>query len=150
MTSIHLYNATKKDIQNIYDLLVEYKETDLANANYPAIDKNKLLNFINTIYVKGRIILISDLDTDELIGCCMFNVSEYFFSTQKIMTIQMIYIKKKYRNFKLVKQIVKSVKELAENMPIVLSITSGLGIDPVFKKLGFEKFGQSIVDANVQ
>ena len=60
MTSIHLYNATKKDIQNIYDLLVEYKETDLANANYPAIDKNKLLNFINTIYVKGRIILISD------------------------------------------------------------------------------------------
>ena len=46
MTSIHLYNATKKDIQNIYNLLVEYKETDLANANYPAIDKNKLLNFI--------------------------------------------------------------------------------------------------------
>ena len=141
MTSIHLYNATKKDIQNIYDLLVEYKETDLANANYPAIDKNKLLNFINTIYVKGRIILISDLDTDELIGCCMFNVSEYFFSTQKIMTIQMIYIKKKYRNFKLVKQIVKSVKELAEDMPIVLSITSGLGIDPVFEKLGFENMG---------
>ena len=143
MTSIHLYNATKKDIQNIYDLLVEYKETDLVNANYPAIDKNKLLNFINTIYVKGRIILISDLDTDELIGCCMFNVSEYFFSTQKIMTIQMIYIKKKYRNFKLVKQIVKSVKELAEDMPIVLSITSGLGIDPVFKKLGFENMGSN-------
>ena len=71
----------------------------------------------------------------------MFNVSEYFFSTQKIMTIQMIYIKKKYRNFKLVKQIIKSVKELAENMPIVLSITSGLGIDPVFKKLGFENMG---------
>ena len=141
MTSIHLYNATKKDIQNIYDLLVEYKETDLVNANYPAIDKNKLLNFINTIYVKGRIILISDLDTDELIGCCMFNVSEYFFSTQKIMTIQMIYIKKKYRNFKLVKQIVKSIKELAKDMPIVLSITSGLGIDPVFKKLGFENMG---------
>ena len=123
MTSIHLYNATKKDIENIYNLLVEYKETDLANANYPAIDKNKLLNFINTIYVKGRIILISDLDTDELIGCCMFNVSEYFFSTQKIMTIQMIYIKKKYRNFKLVKQIVKSVKELAEDMPIVLQLS---------------------------
>lgn len=53
----------------------------------------------------------------------------------------MIYIKKKYRNFKLVKQIVKSVKELAEDMPIVLSITSGLGIDPVFKRLGFENMG---------
>ena len=141
MTSIHLYNANKKDLNDIYDLLVEYKETDLVKANYPAIDKNKLLNFINTIYVKGRIILISDLDTDKLIGCCMFNVSEYFFSTQKIMTIQMIYIKKKYRNFKLVKQIVKSVKELAKNMPIVLSITSGLGIDPVFEKLGFENMG---------
>ena len=141
MTSIHLYSATKKDIENIYDLLVEYKETDLANANYPAIDKNKSINFLNLIYAKGKIILLKDLDTDKLIGCCLFNISEYFFSKSKIMIIQMIYIKKKYRNFKLVKQIVESIKELAEDMPIVLSITSGLGIDPVFKKLGFENMG---------
>ena len=141
MTSIHLYNATKKDIENIYDLLVEYKETDLANANYPAIDKNKSINFLNLIYAKGKIILLKDLDTDKLIGCCLFNISEYFFSKSKIMIIQMIYIKKKYRNFKLVKQIVESIKELAEDMPIVLSITSGLGIDPVFEKLGFENMG---------
>ena len=141
MTSIHLYNATKKDIENIYNLLVEYKETDLANANYPAIDKNKSINFLNLIYAKGKIILLKDLDTDKLIGCCLFNISEYFFSKSKIMIIQMIYIKKKYRNFKLVKQIVESIKELAEDMPIVLSITSGLGIDPVFEKLGFENMG---------
>ena len=141
MTSIHLYNANKKDLNDIYDLLVEYKETDLADANYPEIDKNKSINFLNTIYAKGKIILLKDLDTDKLIGCCLFNISEYFFSRSKIMIIQMIYIKKKYRNFKLVKQIVESIKDLAEDMPIVLSITSGLGIDPVFEKLGFENMG---------
>ena len=141
MTSIHLYNANKKDLNDIYDLLVEYKETDLADANYPEIDKNKSINFLNTIYAKGKIILLKDLDTDKLIGCCLFNISEYFFSRSKIMIIQMIYIKKKYRNFKLVKQIVESIKDLAQDMPIVLSITSGLGIDPVFEKLGFENMG---------
>ena len=141
MTSIHLYNANKKDLNDIYDLLVEYKETDLADSNYPEIDKNKSINFLNTIYAKGKIILLKDLDTDKLIGCCLFNISEYFFSRSKIMIIQMIYIKKKYRNFKLVKQIIESIKDLAEDMPIVLSITSGLGIDPVFEKLGFENMG---------
>ena len=29
MTSVHLYQAEKKDFQNIYDLLVEFKEVDL-------------------------------------------------------------------------------------------------------------------------
>ena len=139
--SIHQYYAEKKDIMDIFNLLVEYKELDLEDCNYPDIDKTKSLNFLNTVLVKGKIILLKDLDTDELIGCCLYNKSEYFFSKTEIMIIQMIYIKQKYRNFNLVKQLVESVKKQAINMPLVISITSGLGIDPVFQKLGFENMG---------
>lgn len=141
MTSIHLYQAERKDIENIYDLLVEYKNVDLEDVNFPDIDRNKLINFINTLLQRGKIILLKDLDHDELVGCCMFNKTEYFFSTSKMMQIQMIYIKQKFRNYKLVKQLIESVKKVSEDLPIVLSITSGLGIDPVFQMLGFENMG---------
>ncbi len=141
MTSVHLLQAEKKDIENVYNLLVEYKNVDLEDVSFPEIDRDKLLNFINTILQRGKIILLKDLDRDELIGCCMFNKSEYFFSKSKILQIQMIYIKQKFRNFKLVKTLIDSVKKVSEDLPIVLSITSGLGIDPVFQRLGFENMG---------
>ena len=141
MTSVHLYQAEKKDLENIYNLLVEYKQVDLADVHFPEIDRDKLMNFINTILLKGKIILIKDLDRQELIGTCMFNKSEYFFSKSKIMQIQMIYIKQRFRNFKLVKTLIDSVKKVSDDLPIVLSITSGLGVDPVFQRLGFENMG---------
>ena len=141
MTSVHLYQAEKKDLENIYNLLVEYKQVDLADVHFPEIDRDKLMNFINTILLKGKIILIKDLDRQELIGTCMFNKSEYFFSKSKIMQIQMIYIKQRFRNYKLVKTLIDSVKKVSDDLPIVLSITSGLGVDPVFHRLGFENMG---------
>ena len=138
MTSVHLYQAEKKDLESIYNLLVEYKQVDLADVHFPEIDRDKLMNFINTILLKGKIILIKDLDRQELIGTCMFNKSEYFFSKSKIMQIQMIYIKQRFRNYKLVKTLIDSVKKVSDDLPIVLSITSGLGVDTVFHRLGFE------------
>lgn len=141
--STHLYYAEKKDITAIYDLLVEYKNTDLVEQYPYEIDPKKLRHFINTIIEKGKIILVNDLDKDELIGCCMFNKSEYFFSRSQIMQIQLIYVKKDYRNFKLVKTLIDTVKKISDDLPIVLSITSGLGIDPVFEKLGFKHMGSN-------
>ena len=141
MTSIHQLYADKSDVVDIYNLLVHYKNTDLIDLDYPEVDRGKGLNFINTILQRGKIILLKDLDTNELVGCCMFNKSEYFFSKTQIMMIQMIYIKQEYRNFKIVKQMIDSVKKLSGDMHIVLSITSGLGVDPVFQKLGFENMG---------
>ena len=141
MTSMHQLYAEKSDVIDIYNLLVHYKETDLVDLDYPEVDRAKGLNFINTILQRGKIILLKDLDTNELVGCCMFNKSEYFFSKTQIMMIQMIYIKQEYRNFKIVKQMIDSVKKLSGDMHIVLSITSGLGVDPVFQKLGFENMG---------
>ena len=42
MTSVHLYQAEQKDFENVYDLLIEFKEFDLKHAQLPDIDKDKL------------------------------------------------------------------------------------------------------------
>ena len=143
MSSVHFYQAEKKDFQNVYDLLIEFKEVELEKLKLPNEDKTKLTQFINSILEKGKIILVKDLDKDEFMGCCMFHKSEYWFSKDQIMNIHIIYIKKKFRNFKLVKTLIDSVKKVSEGIPIVLSITTGLQIDPVFEKLGFENMGSN-------
>ena len=45
MNSVHIYQAEKKDVENIYDLLVEFKDEDLSDLNLPDVDKPKLLTF---------------------------------------------------------------------------------------------------------
>ena len=143
MTSVHLYQAEQKDFQSVYDLLIEFKEFDLKDAQLPDIDKDKLTNCINVILKKGKIILAKDLNKKELMGLCMFHKSEYWFSKEQLMSIHVLYIRKSFRNFKLVKTIIDSVKNVSEGLPISLSVTSGLHIDPVFEKLGFENMGSN-------
>ena len=143
MSSVHLYQAEKKDVENVYDLLIEFKEVDLKDAELPEIDRDKLLNCINVILKRGKIILAKDLDKKELMGLCMFHKSEYWFSKHQLMNIHVLYIRKSYRNFKLVKTIIDSVKNVSEGLPITISVTSGLHIDPVFEKLGFQNMGSN-------
>ena len=143
MSSVHLYQAEQKDVQEVYDLLIEFKEFDLKDAQLPEVDKDKLTNFINTILKKGKIILAKDLDKQELMGLCIFHKAEYWFSKDQLMNIHVLYIRQNYRNYKLVKTLVDSVKNVSEGLPIVLSITSGLHIDPVFEKLGFQNMGSN-------
>ena len=143
MTSVHLYQAEQKDFENVYDLLIEFKEFDLKDAQLPDIDKDKLTNCINVILKKGKIILAKDLDKKELMGLCMFHKSEYWFSKEQLMSIHVLYIRQSFRNFKLVKTIIDSVKNVSEGLPINLSVTSGLHIDPVFEKLGFQNMGSN-------
>ena len=138
MTSIHLFQAEKKDFEDVYNLLIEFKHDELEHLDLPKVDKQKLTTFINTILQKGKIIILKDLDKNIFIGCCIFHKTENLFSKEMFMNIQVIYIKKNFRNFKLVKTIIDSVKKIANGLPIVLSITTGLKIDPVFEKLGFE------------
>ncbi len=143
MTSVHLYQAEKKDFQNIYNLLIDFKDDDLEHLQLPEVDKSKLSTFINTILQKGKIILLKDLDKNILIGCCIFHKAEYWFSKEMFFNIQVIYIKKNFRSFKLVKTMIDSVKKIAKELPIVLSVSTGLKIDPVFKRLGFEDMGSN-------
>ena len=141
MSSFHLYQAEKKDFQNVYDLLIEFKDVDLVDVKLPKVDKPKLTAFINTMLQKGKVILAKELDTQDFIGCCIFHKSEYWFSKQKLININVIYIKKEYRNFKLVKTLIDSVKNIAEDLPIVMGVTTKIEIDAVFEKLGFENMG---------
>ena len=143
MTSIHLFQAEKKDFQDVYDLLIQFKHDDLEHLDLPKVDQKKLTTFINTILEKGKIIILKDLDKNIFVGCCIFHKAEYWFRKEMFMNIQVIYIKKNFRNFKLVKTIIDSVKKIANGMPIVLSISTGLDIDPVFEKLGFEDMGNN-------
>jgi len=143
MTSIHLFQAEKKDFQDVYDLLIQFKHDDLEHLDLPKVDQKKLITFINTILEKGKIIILKDLDKNIFVGCCIFHKAEYWFSKEMFMNIQVIYIKKNFRSFKLVKTMVDSVKKIANGIPIVLSISTGLDIDPVFEKLGFEDMGNN-------
>lgn len=141
--SVHLYQAEKKDLENIYDLLIEFKKVDLEGLNFPDVDRSKLFNFIKTMLQKGKIILLNDLDKNELIGCCIFHKQEFWFSKGQMINIDVIYIKKTFRNYKLFKTMIESVKKIAKELPIVLGVTTGLKIDPVFKRIGFENLGSN-------
>jgi len=141
--SIHLYKAEKKDVEIIAELLINFKDEDLQDMNYPEVDNKKLKNFINGMIQKGTIILLKDLDLDQVIGCTMFYKSEHWFSQKECINIHTIYVKKSFRNFKLVSALVDSIRKVGKDLPMYLSVTSGLNIDPVFKKLGFESLGSN-------
>ncbi len=143
MTSIHLYQAEKKDIQELNYLIYDWKETHLAHCNFPELDNAKVNYYLNTFLKIGKIICIKDLDKDKMIGCLIFHKSEYWFSKQKIVEIEMIYVQPQFRNYKLLKQLINMVKRVSENNPIVLSTTTKLDIDPVFERLGFENMGSN-------
>jgi N-acetylglutamate synthase-like GNAT family acetyltransferase len=141
MPSCNFYQATGKDVIDISNLLKEYKKKDLDGCNFPEVDNDKVNNFILILLKKGKVICVKNLDNDKLIGVCMFNKSEYWFSKQQVMLIQLIYIVKKYRNYQLMKQLMDMVKAVADKDPILLSITSKLNADKLFEKLGFENMG---------
>ena len=143
MTSIHLFQAEKKDFEDVYDLLIQFKHDELEHLDLPKIDQNKLTIFINTMLQKGKIIILKDLDKNIFVGCCIFHKAEYWFSKEMFMNIHIIYIKKNFRNFKLLKTMVDSVKKVADNLPIILSVSTGLKIDAVFEKLGFQDMGSN-------
>jgi|TARA_R100000093_G_scaffold4309_1_gene4091 N-acetylglutamate synthase-like GNAT family acetyltransferase len=142
MPSCNFYQATGKDVIDIANILKKFKE-DLVDCDYPDIDNDKLNNFILGMLKKGKIICVKNLDDDKLIGVCIFYKTEYWWSKEQTMVIQLIYVLKKYRNYQVVKQLVDSVKQVAENLPISLSIIAKLNADKLLKRLGFEQMGNN-------
>ena len=142
MPSCNFYKATGKDVIDIANILKKFKE-DLVDCDYPDIDNDKLNNFILGMLKKGKIICVKNLDDDKLIGVCIFYKTEYWWSKEQTMVIQLIYVLKKYRNYQVVKQLVDSVKQVSENLPISLSIIAKLNADKLLKRLGFEQMGNN-------
>jgi len=142
MASCNFYQAEKKDVKDIIKLLRIFKQ-DLSNCDYPEIKSEKLQKFIFAMLEKGKIICVKNLDDNKLIGVCIFYKTSYWWSDDETMVIQLIYVLKEYRNYKLVKQLVDSVKQVSENLPISLSIIAKLNGDKLFEKLGFENMGSN-------
>ena len=140
MSSCNFYQADKKDVKDIIKLLKIFKE-DLSECNYPEIRTEKLQKFIFAMLEKGKIICVKNLDNNKLIGVCIFYKTAYWWSDEQTMVIQLIYVLKKYRNYQVVKQLLDSVKQVSENLPISLSIIAKLNGDKLFEKLGFENMG---------
>tara|TARA_R110000765_G_scaffold391859_2_gene484845 strand:+ start:717 stop:1157 length:441 start_codon:yes stop_codon:yes gene_type:complete len=142
MVSCNFYQAEKKDANNIFNLLKEFKN-DLLDCDYPDINEDKVKTFINFMLEKGKIICVQNLDTNKLIGVCIFCKSTYWWSEQETMIIQLIYVVEKYRNYQIMKQLIDSVKQVSKDNPILISITSKLQADKLFEKLGFENMGNN-------
>ena len=142
MSSCNFYQADKKDVKDIIKLLKIFKE-DLSECNYPEIRTEKLQKFIFAMLEKGKIICVKNLDDNKLIGVCIFYKTAYWWSDEQTMVIQLIYVLKKYRNYQVVKQLLDSVKQVSENLPISLSIIAKLNGDKLFEKLGFENMGSN-------
>ena len=43
MSSVHIYQAEKKDFQEVFDLLINFKEVDLVDVDLPKVDTPKHL-----------------------------------------------------------------------------------------------------------
>ena len=142
MISSNFYQADKKDVKDIIKLLKIFKE-DISECNYPEIRTEKLQKFIFAMLEKGKIICVKNLDNNKLIGVCIFYKTAYWWSDEQTMVIQLIYVLKKYRNYQVVKQLLDSVKQVSENLPISLSIIAKLNGDKLFEKLGFENMGSN-------
>ena len=136
---------------NVGDSFTISETTDvggIANTNLNGtytvatiVDDNKLNTFVKIMLDKGQIILVKDLDLEQVIGCAIFGKTEYWFSKSECIHLHTIFVKKNFRSFKLVSTLVDAVKKASENLPIYLAVTSGLSVDPVFKKLGFQNLG---------
>ena len=92
MSSINVYNAEIKDVDNVIDLLWNYKNEE--GTHLPDVDDKKVKNSIIMFLKKGQIILLKDLDIDELIGCAICYKSSYWFSSQECINLHNIYKKK--------------------------------------------------------
>lgn len=142
MPSCNFYQAEKKDVKEILKLLKKFK-SELEHCEYPEIRSDKLQSVIFAMLEKGKIICVKNLDDNTLIGVCIFFKTSYWWSDAQTMVIHLIYVEEKYRNYKVVKQLIDSVKQVSENLPISLSISTKLDGDKLFEKLGFENMGSN-------
>ena len=140
MTSYHFYEAEKKDLNEIFEILYEF-EKEAPALDYPNIDREKLQSRIIYFMDKGKILMVKDLEKDKLIGIAILYMTEFLWSKEILLNIQTIYVLKKYRSFALFNRMMKIIKEHAKNKPIHMTISTKLIAEPLMKRAGFESMG---------
>ena len=140
MTSYHFYEAQKKDLNEMFNILHEF-EKEAPDLGYPNIDRAKLHSRILYFIDKGKIIMVKDLEKGKLIGLAIIYMTEFLWSNEELLNIQTIYVLKNYRSFELFNQMMKIIKKQANKKPIHMSISTKLIADSLMKRAGFESMG---------
>ena len=140
MTSYHFYEAQKKDLNEMFNILHEFEKV-APDLGYPNIDRAKLQTRILHFMDNGKVLMVKDLDKDKLIGVAILHMTEFLWSREQLLNIQTIYVLKEYRSFALFNQMMKLIKKQANEKPIHMSISTKLIADSLMKRAGFESMG---------
>ena len=140
MASFHFYEATNKNLEEIFEILNEF-EKEAPALDYPHINRPKMKQTLMMFLEKGKIILIKDLDKNKIVGITIFLFNEYLWSREQLLSVQVIYILKEYRSFKLFNQTMDIIKNQAKGRHIHLTISTKLMADKLLDRYGFEKLG---------
>tara|TARA_A100001035_G_scaffold276762_1_gene272407 strand:- start:5210 stop:5656 length:447 start_codon:yes stop_codon:yes gene_type:complete len=140
MASFHFYEATNKNLDEIFEILNEF-EKEAPALDYPHINRPKMKQTLMMFLEKGKIILIKDLDKNKIVGITIFLFNEYLWSREQLLSVQVIYILKEYRSFKLFNQTMDIIKNQAKGRHIHLTISTRLMADKLLDRYGFEKLG---------
>ena len=140
MTSYHFYEAQKKDLNEMFNILHEF-EKEAPDLGYPNIDRAKLQTRILYFMDNGKVLMVKDLEKDKLIGVAILHMTEFLWSKEQLLNIQTIYVLKENRSFSLFNQMMKIIKKQANKKPIHMSISTKLIADSLMKRAGFESMG---------
>ena len=140
MSSYHFYEAKNEDTDEIFEILKNF-EKEVEELNYPKVDNDKLKSRIFYFIEKGKIIMVKNLDKNKLIGVSVMHNTEYLWSKENILNVQVIYVLPEYRSLEIFNNIMKIIKTQANKKAIHLSISTKLIASKLLERVGFEQMG---------
>ena len=140
MSSYHFYEAKNKDTDEIFEILKNF-EKEVEELNYPKVDNDKLKSRIFYFIEHGKILMVKNLDKNKLIGVSVMHTTEYLWSKENILNVQVIYVLPEYRSLEIFNNIMKIIKTQANKKAIHLSISTKLVASKLLERVGFEQMG---------
>ena len=127
------------ELQETLKLLLVFRE-ECADI-YPEADIAKVAITIQQHFDNG---FISNAYLDGmLVGSVGAMETEWWFSKEKFLAETWLYILPKYRTFKIVRGLIKKMKDYAKNkdLTILLPVSSGRDKPALYERLGFKHMG---------
>ena len=140
MSSYHFYEAKNEDTDEIFEILKNFEE-EVKELNYPKVDNDKLKSRIFYFIEKGKILMVKNLDKNKLIGVSVMHNTEYLWSKENILNVQVIYVLPEYRSLEIFNNIMKIIKTQENKKAIHLSISTKLVASKLLERVGFEQMG---------